>query len=53
MRPAGSGGEGERFPCPVEVKVRRGRVVYRGGKSDEGGGGSGERTQARATAGLG
>ena len=35
MRPAGSGGEGERFPCPVEVKVRRGRVVYRGG-SEEG-----------------
>ena len=31
MRPAGSGGEGQRLPCPVEVKVRRGRVVYRGG----------------------
>jgi hypothetical protein len=31
MRPAGSGGEGQRLACPVEVKVRRGRVVYRGG----------------------
>ena len=51
MRPAGSGGEGERFPCPVEVKVRRGRVVYRAG--GEGGGGSSERAQAGATAGLG
>ncbi len=30
MRPAGSGGEGQRLTCPVEVKVRRGRVVYRG-----------------------
>ena len=52
MRSAGSGGEGERLPCPVEVKVRRGRVVYRGGV-DEGGGRSGERAQAGATAGLG
>ena len=51
MRPAGSGGEGERLPCPVEVKVRRGRVVYRVGV--EGGGGSSERAQAGATAGLG
>ena len=51
MRSAGSGGEGERLPCPVEVKVRRGRVVYRAG--DEGGGGSSERAQAGATAGLG
>ena len=32
MRPAGSGGEGQRLACPVEVKVRRGRVVYRGGR---------------------
>ena len=39
------------MPCPVEVKVRRGRVVYRAG--DEGGGGSSERAQAGATAGLG
>ena len=51
MRPAGSGGEGERLPCPVEVKVRRGWVIYRAG--DEGGGGSSERAQAGATAGLG
>ncbi len=29
MRPAGGGGEGQRVPCPVEVKVRRGRVVLR------------------------
>ena len=35
MRPAGSGGEGERLPCPIEVKVRRDRVVYRRG-GDEG-----------------
>jgi hypothetical protein len=52
MRPAGSGGEGQRLPRPVEVKVRRGRVVYRGG-GDEGGGRSGERAQAGAAAGLG
>ena len=52
MRPAGRGGEGQRFPCPVEVKVRRGRVVYRRG-GNEGGGGSGERAQAWATVGLG
>jgi hypothetical protein len=51
MRPAGSGGEGKRLPCPVEVKVRRGWVIYRAG--DEGGGGSSERAQAGATAGLG
>ncbi len=51
MRPAGSGGEGERLPCPVEVEVRRGWVIYRAG--DEGGGGSSERAQAGATAGLG
>jgi hypothetical protein len=32
MQPAGVGGrKGQRLPCPVEVKVRRGRVVYRGG----------------------
>ncbi len=31
MQPAGRGGEGQRLACPVEVKVRRGRVVYRGG----------------------
>ena len=37
------------MPCPVEVQVRRGRVVYRAG--DEGGGGSSERAQAGATAG--
>ncbi len=35
MRSVGSGGEGQRLPCPVEVKVRRGRVLYRGG-GDEG-----------------
>ena len=52
VRPAGSGGEGQRLPRPVEVKVRRGRVVYRGGV-DEGGGRSGERAQAGAAAGLG
>ncbi len=51
MRPAGSGGEGQRLACPVEVKVRRDRVVYRGG--DEGGGGSGEGAQAGTTAELG
>ncbi len=39
MRPAGSGGEGQRLACPVEVKVQRGRVVYRM-EGDEGGGGS-------------
>ena len=39
------------MPCPVEVQVRRGRVVCRAG--DEGGGGSGERAQAGATAELG
>ncbi len=52
MRAAGGGGGGQRFPCPVEVKVRRGRVVYRGGR-DEGGGGSGEGAQAGTTAELG
>ena len=52
MRPAGSGGEGQRLPRPVEVKVRRGKVVYRG-RGDEGGGRSGERAQAGAAAGLG
>ena len=52
MRPAGSGGEGQRLSCPVEVKVRRDRVVYREG-GDEGGGRSGERAQAGAAAGLG
>jgi hypothetical protein len=31
VRAAGSGGEGQGLACPVEVKVRRGRVVYRGG----------------------
>jgi hypothetical protein len=42
MRPANSGGEGERFPCPVEVLVGGGRGVHRGG----GGGGRGGREES-------
>ncbi len=52
MRPAGSRGEGQGLAGPVEVKVRRGRVVYRG-VCEEGGGGSGEGTEAGTTAELG
>ncbi len=52
MRPAGSGGEGQRLACSVEVKVLRGRIVYRGG-GDEGGGRSGEGAQAGTTAEMG
>jgi len=37
MRSAGGGGKGQGLPCPVEVKIRRGRVVYRRGGSKSGG----------------
>ena len=37
MRTAGGRGESQGLPCPVEVKIRRGRVVYRRGGSECGG----------------
>ena len=37
MRTAGGRGESQGLPCPVEVKIRRGRVVYRRGGSKCGG----------------
>jgi hypothetical protein len=37
MRSAGGGGKGQGLPCPVEVKIRRGRVVYKRGGSKSGG----------------
>ncbi len=52
MRSVDGGGKGQGLPCPVEVKVRRGRVVYRRGGSECGGGG-GKGAQTRAMLELG
>jgi hypothetical protein len=37
MRTAGGRGKSQGLPCPVEVKIRRGRVVYKRGGSKSGG----------------
>ena len=36
IRSAGGRGKGQGLPCPVEVKIRRGRVVYRSGGGKNG-----------------
>ena len=52
MRTAGGRGKSQGLAGPIEVKIRRGRVVYRRGGSECGGSG-GKGAQTRATAELG